>query len=141
MNKSIIILVLLSTFIYSCKSSKIKSSQKKFKYGKYDLSKNPDSTAFNLSGYIYTNDSLPTSGYFSFENNFPVARMKTSKGYESIEIMQSSPIHNADENGYFSFNFDNQKDIIINFSLFYSVTIKPEIGKKIEVIIYLDKFK
>jgi len=131
--------ILLISFL-GCKSSRTNKIEQRFKYKKYELSKNPDSSAFNLSGYIFKYDSLPSSGNFGFDNNYPIYRHKTSNGYESILMAKSSPIHNADENGYFSFDFDNEKDIIMTFGLCCADTIKPQLGKKLVIMIYLDEF-
>lgn len=58
--------------------------------------------------------------------------------YETAYITQSSPIHRTDSTGYFNFDFITNEDIALRFGFRCRETIKPQLGKHLNVIIYLN---
>lgn len=132
------VLVLLLLILIGCKTTFRANTNDTFRYEKFLFTDNPDSDSFKLSGFIYNSDGSPSTGNFSFDNQFPVYRFLTKEGYETAYITQSSPIHRTDSTGYFNFDFITNEDIALRFGFRCRETIKPQLGKHLNVIIYLN---
>lgn len=115
-----------------------------YTYNTYKWSINPDPGAFKLNLTIYKKDSTTFKKRVFFSSNRPVIRERFEGGWRNSEVIYSfagiTPSAPLGDDGNIVFDYITTTDINLRvWDLGLNLpTIKPQLGKKLEIILYVD---